>query len=660
MFCAIGLVAILVAVVLFIRRQRAYQSAHPERRIEWISRTATLANPLHKKALEALSNDSEYDVRQRAHLRLETHESPRALADIVKNDSYAVERKKAVVKVTDQGVLEACATTDKDNEVRLAAVSRVRNQELLVRIALQDASADVQLAAVEKIDDNITLAKVAKSRAASNCRAVEKIDIWDRNVLEDIAANALAYWVRKIAHKKLGTENCPRALADTAKSDMSFAVRLEAVQQLNDQDLIEEIARSTPSPEVSRAALKKLRNQDTLAEVAEGDKDITIKVTAFLSLTDPERRLAHIVEKLNEINFSRYPHEEELKAIIEECAEAKRQANALLILYALSRISRGYGNDTDAGKVEAAILRVVGRSPRELVSSSREVLAICRNAIAEDRGSDWGSAQLDVVDGTIITADFWRSVHAITETAGDVTNFLSNLYRRLPDQYLKDPLILPPLKQALQDGSRLTERFRLGIPNVIRKTELPEAKSLLLDALKLEFYTDHDPSRPGSLSGVRAAVAANLAAWEALEARAGIEQLTRELSLDFRAARESATYQKNKYYARRDEYLRAVESLRAFNLPRSAFYAADLLDESSSAYAAWLILEDAMKSTLPSIDEETLLKMSSLEDNVVGYVPTGRYAVDCDGDEHALAEKAKFNVEALREIAKQEISRRGG
>jgi len=83
-----------------------------------------------------------------------------------------------------------------------------------------------------------------------------------------------------------GDSEACKELADIAKNDKEWSVRIAAVEKLTDQKLIGDIAKNDESYSVRSEAVKKLTDQKLLADIAINDEDSSAREEAVYRLTD--------------------------------------------------------------------------------------------------------------------------------------------------------------------------------------------------------------------------------------------------------------------------------------------------------------------------------------------------------------------------------------
>jgi hypothetical protein len=565
------------------------------------------------------------------------------LVDIALNDNDFYVRKDAIEKLTDQNILADIAIQGKSAIVRIAAIKKLTNLEILIQIAKIEKDKDVYTEAVSKINNNGVLADFAK-----NCDekfaliAIEKIDSWDQSVLNDISINAKNCRVRQKAFQKLGLENSQEALADIAKNDENPEIRIISIKKSTDQTLLEEIAKSDENSRVRREAIKKIANQNILIEIINKDSVISNRIIAFLNLSEPHYFFDTIIDELIKTDFLKYENNEELKIFIDECIQKYHSAYSLLLLIAIFYINFNQGKSSNLDDIRSSMIKTLQLRSPSYTFNIEEMRNDCKKTVESELGIELANTLLDCLYEKIITSYFWYAVDKILETAGDLSNFSSRLAHSFPEEYLKNPAILKPLKDGLLN-IKLPNRFNLAFPEIIRKTELPEAKALLIDALKVDFYIES--KIPELTLEFRVLAACNLRNWEVPESQQGIEHLCQELCGYFKSTKSS-------YH-----FYSIIECLTFFNKPKAAYYAVELLEDVSDAYKAYKIIENSLNSCIGELDEQTLMKINSLKDNIIGWVPTG-YSTDCDGYDHPIHEKQKLDIKKFKKNVQKELTKR--
>jgi len=132
----------------------------------------------------------------------------------------------------------------KDPAKRLKAVESLRDREVLKRLALTDASAAVRAAAVAKINaDDVLWEVIQHEQNAAVCQAAV------RNV---------------ISQKYLAMVCRFRAL--------DVETRLEAIDRLTDQEVLEALALGDSSKSVRMACIAKVKNREVLTQIMNDDR----------------------------------------------------------------------------------------------------------------------------------------------------------------------------------------------------------------------------------------------------------------------------------------------------------------------------------------------------------------------------------------------------
>ena len=233
------------------------------------------------------------------------------------------QRLEAVDRLSDPYVLETIALNDPDSSVRAQAILKVTDPETLRRAALNDSSERVSLRAVLRISDEATLKEVIQktffprvSMAAefrlmppedvakiidnennsADTRLVAIRSLSDRALLRRIATTYPGAVYRQAA--KLNYERLAANNADSEESGVGGLhaelknpdpqVRIKAVQQLNDEDLLVEIAAWDKDPDVRVAAVERITDQEFLAAGPMLDRENRVRLAALARLTKPE------------------------------------------------------------------------------------------------------------------------------------------------------------------------------------------------------------------------------------------------------------------------------------------------------------------------------------------------------------------------------------
>jgi hypothetical protein len=192
-------------------------------------------------------------------------DDPDRLADLARTAASYVARKAAVVRVTDQAVLEEIATQRDvgigNIDVREAATNRLTDQRVLAEIAKNDRFSDVRRAAVARLTGERMLAGVAKMAECTKndgTRDVSKAAlerVTDQGLLVEIARTAPIAEVRRAAVARVTDEV---VAADITKNDVDAGVCESAVARVKDQGLLADIARSAPELHIRWRAAERL------------------------------------------------------------------------------------------------------------------------------------------------------------------------------------------------------------------------------------------------------------------------------------------------------------------------------------------------------------------------------------------------------------------
>ena len=257
-------------------------------------------------------NDSEGYVRKAAVERIEDAD---LLADIAMNDSNRNVRKSAVNHIRDADILADVAMNDSDPNVRKSAVNNIKDADLLAHVAMNDSDRDVRKAAVERIEDADVLADVAMNDSLVYVRRAAVERIGDEDILADIAMNNSIEEIRRIAAGKIGKNDSEEisdvdnnALADIAMNGSDYNARLQAVENITDEDVLLDIAINCNHDYVAEQAAFNITDEDVLIDLARGKCGIPVRyaaaqkindknVLAEIALSDPDYEVRYVAIK---------------------------------------------------------------------------------------------------------------------------------------------------------------------------------------------------------------------------------------------------------------------------------------------------------------------------------------------------------------------------
>ena len=162
--------------------------------------------------------------------------------EVQKENEISASRQDTVGKLTDQSLLVDFARNDPDDSVRAAAIMLITDQEILSDIAKNERDGRVRLAAVERLTDQGTLAFVAASNARWIIRKTAADKLSDHALAQTVYMAATKSesetWAREEAILAIADQPF---LAETAKTNDSWEVRIVAVNKLTDQRDLEDI-----------------------------------------------------------------------------------------------------------------------------------------------------------------------------------------------------------------------------------------------------------------------------------------------------------------------------------------------------------------------------------------------------------------------------------
>jgi hypothetical protein len=186
------------------------------------------------------------------------------LENVAKTAHHIQVRRKAAEKLGNDALLveidndeKAKIQKAKDRKERLEMVRKLTDPDLLVEYAMNDEFKDIRAAAVIKITDQAVLEKRAKKYDGSDdyyvCELALK-KLTNQAVIAEIAKST-NYATRLMAQTFLTDQT---VLADVAKNSEDATVRSWSVVKLDDQTLLTELSQNDGNEYVRRAAERRL------------------------------------------------------------------------------------------------------------------------------------------------------------------------------------------------------------------------------------------------------------------------------------------------------------------------------------------------------------------------------------------------------------------
>lgn len=190
-------------------------------------------------------------LRELALLEVEQTDDQRVLAAIARNENHKA-RIEAILKLTDQTVLEEIAMDDKKGLAGEEAVKRICDQSTLYRIAIKASNELVAKKAVEKVNDKRVLYDIACSGADKKIVKKAVISLQeDQELLYQFICSCHDSELCVFAVKELKDEE---KLYDIACGGFALPVREQVLWQLNDQNKIRAILQNETDPRIRSIA----------------------------------------------------------------------------------------------------------------------------------------------------------------------------------------------------------------------------------------------------------------------------------------------------------------------------------------------------------------------------------------------------------------------
>ncbi|MFX1250843.1 MAG: hypothetical protein ACFFCZ_04430 [Promethearchaeota archaeon] len=184
--------------------------------------------------------------------------------------------------------------------LRLAAVVKLSNQEVLETVALKDTSSQVRLKAVERLDNESVLQQIACSDQASDvalaaCRRLKK-----PTSLQEVARCSV-HWETRLFALQQDTFSQDQ-LIYLILTDASPDVRSAAISKLQEantlENLLEHVVQTDPTPLVRQQAVLKLSSPEKLTQIFESEQELSVRKAV---IENPHTTLSFLSEKLEDI-----------------------------------------------------------------------------------------------------------------------------------------------------------------------------------------------------------------------------------------------------------------------------------------------------------------------------------------------------------------------
>jgi len=205
---------------------------------------------------------------------------------------------KAARKVTDNNKLKAIALEAANNEIRIDAVSRITSQDILKELASCDDER-ISSTAISRIDDRQVLKELAISKEEHvSSAAISRIN--DVGILKELAV----FKGSAKAMKKIGD---PSILAEIIASNAQIAIICQAIDKINDPEMLKAAFFRTDRKEVKKAIWEKLPLDAALFILTKENyskNEICEKMGAHCNAPGPK---SHFIEPNFEEGF--YEHE---------------------------------------------------------------------------------------------------------------------------------------------------------------------------------------------------------------------------------------------------------------------------------------------------------------------------------------------------------------
>jgi hypothetical protein len=226
----------------------------------WNLRFEAMRNIRNETVLADIARNCPYHEIRREAVRLINNED--LIIEFARNDPYWDVRRTAIAKVYDNDVLADIARTDSDWDVLQIALQHISDADMLRNLLLENFGyfPVTSFTAFERnfdrmiyesmgtgsyedildMSDESVLIDFLHERLFGDFRVMVTQRLTSSDVLRNLALNDLDYRVRREAVRNPNLHD-EKTFADVIKSDHNDAVRLEALRQIDDRNILEDV-----------------------------------------------------------------------------------------------------------------------------------------------------------------------------------------------------------------------------------------------------------------------------------------------------------------------------------------------------------------------------------------------------------------------------------
>ena len=224
-----------------------------------------------------------------------------------------------------------------------------------------------------KVESCEKLADIAKNDEKWDVRLKAIKKLTDQNVLIDIAKNDEKWNVRWKAVEKITDQS---VLADIAKKDEDSSVRKAALHNITDQNVLADIAKNDNYRIVRETDLEKITDQSALIDIAKNAKNFKIRKMAVEKITD-QSVLADICTKdkhdqVQYAAFKRITDQNVLNDIAKNAKNSYRREMAVEKITDQSVLADIAKNDEDLYVREAALKKITDKDTLKDIAEKAE------------------------------------------------------------------------------------------------------------------------------------------------------------------------------------------------------------------------------------------------------------------------------------------------
>ncbi|GEM_PF-4586396 len=230
---------------------------------------------LKRAALKAIKSDVRFYAMERLN-------DASVYAALAQKDPDEKLRLTAIAKVTDQNVLFQLVQNDYATSIRKLALEGITDGDMLKQIALQNNNGSIAFSAAQKANDMALYVELSKFSMLIARQAVQFVQ--DQQMLNNIIFQGRIKEAKEIAVNKLKDRTI---LENVALKASEASVRSAAVQKLPiNSEAIETAAQKDKDASVRVSAMQRVHNQTILKKAVFTESDASVKTAAIRNIEE--------------------------------------------------------------------------------------------------------------------------------------------------------------------------------------------------------------------------------------------------------------------------------------------------------------------------------------------------------------------------------------